>query len=493
MSNGGLVLEHYCRRDVAKEIAEYCRDRWAALEGSADNEARIFIRYHKGKPLVIKEPGDVEKYIKSYWWVKPRTIYCTVNVYGRIESEEDLEDPSNIKASTPFWDIDLIEGDWRSVIAVARELCSILDSLGLNKSVYILWSGEGAHVRVCEHAFSSEVLAKHNPLDIAFSVSEYILRRFKGRIESAIASSGGKVRVENIIDAKRVFTSPLSLHRRLDRVAVCLKPDDLDSFDISWTKPGEFRHRFGVWREYAEGEGDELAIKAVAEVKPLVSKRAYVGAPRTRRVAKKVLVESKAGGGIGRFQVMGLLQAARYYLLTGDLSKAKSFGLNRAIFYAWAKHYGAGYIPRRAYKTAQPSGGEEARTSITKVEPLKDEAPISPRGYFVMGGQEQLPSDYDKSIADKINKVIPYELAWEAALKYVSKFPRHVLVDPQEFYERVYEPVRDYFIEKVVMREGEEEPSKEHAPKTMSERRVVKEESIRRRDKSILDWLSKGN
>lgn len=29
---------------------------------------------------------------------------------------------------------------------------------------------------------------------------------------------------------------------------------------------------------------------------------------------------------------MGLLQAARYYLLTGDLEKAKSFGLNRAIF-----------------------------------------------------------------------------------------------------------------------------------------------------------------
>jgi len=38
---------------------------------------------------------------------------------------------------------------------------------------------------------------------------------------------------------------------------------------------------------------------------------------------------------IGRFQVMGLLQAARYYVLYGDLEKAKSFGINRAIFYAW--------------------------------------------------------------------------------------------------------------------------------------------------------------
>jgi len=44
--------------------------------------------------------------------------------------------------------------------------------------------------------------------------------------------------------------------------------------------------------------------------------------------------------GIGRFQVMALLQAARHYIIHKDLKKAKSFGLNRAIFYAWAKHYG---------------------------------------------------------------------------------------------------------------------------------------------------------
>ena len=43
---------------------------------------------------------------------------------------------------------------------------------------------------------------------------------------------------------------------------------------------------------------------------------------------------------IGRFQVMALLQTARYYRLHGDLMRAKSFGLNRAVFYAWAKHYG---------------------------------------------------------------------------------------------------------------------------------------------------------
>jgi hypothetical protein len=40
---------------------------------------------------------------------------------------------------------------------------------------------------------------------------------------------------------------------------------------------------------------------------------------------------------VGRFQVMATLKAARAYLLGKSLFTAKSFGLNRAIFYAVAK------------------------------------------------------------------------------------------------------------------------------------------------------------
>ncbi|OYV02567.1 hypothetical protein CGW93_04880, partial [candidate division bacterium WOR-3 4484_18] len=42
-------------------------------------------------------------------------------------------------------------------------------------------------------------------------------------------------------------------------------------------------------------------------------------------------------GPIGRFQVMAVLQAARAHLLGLPIESAKSFGLNRAIFYAAAK------------------------------------------------------------------------------------------------------------------------------------------------------------
>jgi hypothetical protein len=40
---------------------------------------------------------------------------------------------------------------------------------------------------------------------------------------------------------------------------------------------------------------------------------------------------------VGRFQVMAILQAARAKVLGYSLNEAKSFGLNRAIFYAAAK------------------------------------------------------------------------------------------------------------------------------------------------------------
>lgn len=41
--------------------------------------------------------------------------------------------------------------------------------------------------------------------------------------------------------------------------------------------------------------------------------------------------------GVGRFQVMATLQAARAFVLGMAIDSARSFGLNRAIFYAAAK------------------------------------------------------------------------------------------------------------------------------------------------------------
>ncbi|MBC7189152.1 hypothetical protein H5U35_02900, partial [Candidatus Aerophobetes bacterium] len=56
---------------------------------------------------------------------------------------------------------------------------------------------------------------------------------------------------------------------------------------------------------------------------------------------------------IGRFQVMATLQAARAFLLGLPLESAKSWGLNRAIFYAAAKRGFKKALPPEKVSVAQ--------------------------------------------------------------------------------------------------------------------------------------------
>ena len=154
-------------------------------------------------------------------------------------------------------------------------------------------------------------------------------------------------------------------------------------------------------------------------------------------------------GGVGRFQVMALLQAARYYILKGDLNRAKSFGLNRAIFYAWAKK--RSQTTRRTKSRVYATGRQTALSSQQpQAEKVGDEeALISRNGWFTIGGEEQTPEDYDREIAEKINTVAPYEKAWQNALEYLSRFDRATLENQRDFYEKIYKPVRDSFLEKI--------------------------------------------
>ncbi len=75
---------------------------------------------------------------------------------------------------------------------------------------------------------------------------------------------------------------------------------------------------------------------------------------------------------------------------------------------------------------------------------------LSDRGWFIIGDKEQLPSDYDKEITDKISSIIPYEQAWCAAIEYLRQFPKKVLLSQARFYSEVYKTVRDNFFELVV-------------------------------------------
>ena len=444
------IIKYYSKPLVRKEIVEYSKNRWIALHTSSG----MFLRYWSkaGPPLRIFREQDVDTLLERFKGLKPRTFYASVNVYSRIIDREDVENPHNVKYATPIWDIDGSLECWDKIVDIARVIVERLEKEGISKSVYLKWSGRGIHVHIHERAFSGSVLARYHPLDIAYSIVEYVIKKCSRKILEIVMdtkSKGRQLKVENEIDFKRVFTVPLSLHKSLDYVAICFKTDEIDDFNPEWAKPDVLRHNSN-WREYIEGEGDALAFKAMEEIGGYFKR---VGGIRTVLEPIKSTVKRasyKRRGKVGRFQVMALLQAARYYLLTGDLEKAKSFGLNRAIFYAWAKYHGRYRVRRRRLVGIR----KEVETVVEKDKRLvyvgDEGAFVSDRGWFKIGDKEQLPGDYDREIAEKIDSIIPYELAWKSAIKYLKKFPKSVLLSQRRFYEEAYKRVRDTFFEDIV-------------------------------------------
>ncbi|MCC6024415.1 MAG: hypothetical protein LM600_06910, partial [Thaumarchaeota archaeon] len=307
--------------------------------------------------------------------------------------------------------------------------------------------GRGIHVHLNERAISGEIWGR-GPLRISFAIAEYILGRVKDELEAVCERSRSpdrRLKVENLMDIQRVFTAPLSIHRELDLVAVAVKPDDLDKFEIEWARIDGYRHWSG-WDEYEPGEADNLALRALAEIRGDL-RTTIGGEEKVREEGIEDIQQTARAGQVGRFQVMGLLQAARYYVLKGDLELAKSFGLNRAIFYAWAKKRGV--TVRRAgrgLRSAQPAERGEIE------ERVGDEVAYrSPHGYFMIGGQVQRPVDFDRMIASRFGR--SFEKFWSAAIEYVKSFPESVLKSQREFYEKVYLPVRDQ-PEKILDRRG---------------------------------------
>ncbi len=420
-------LLHYSNPLVKREVFNFSKARWVALFG------RTMVRHDGDKPLTFSSEEDVLEKARRF---NARTIYATASKYEVVDRAHVEQD--KVVAYTPFFDVDTKIDKWEYAVRAADAIVSFLEKEKVYKSVYLLWSGEGIHVRVNERALPKD----YYPVTAAHALVQYVLKRVKNDIRRLSEQSGGVLKVDELIDAKRIFTAPLSLHKELDYVAVCFSPDKLSKFSLEWAKPGSFIHEERAYERYEEDEAKELLVKAIQEYSPY-----HEGIKAENNDKEEV------EGKLGRFQVMGLLQAARYYALYGDLDKAKSFGLNRAIFYAWAKYYGRGYAPKgRRGVPSVPSEFREDRALVTVAgEQVYQEKET---GYFVIGDKAQTPRDYDREIKDKVSATVPYDVAWESALKYVSSFPKEVLENQREFYERVYLPVRDKFVEKVVKRKG---------------------------------------
>ena len=284
-----LVLEHYGRPEVPREIARFARRRWVAIHcAKRDERGRLLlIRYERGpggrkRPLTVRGPWDVPRLMKELMHMRPRTFYASSAVYSRLEELEDTLYPGSALAFTPTWDIDNELRSWRATLEIADAILNVLERSGVVRSVFVKWSGRGAHVHLNENAISPELLSKHGPLDVAYAIVEYVLLK----VEHAVVNvrerlAAGSLKVENKMDPQRVFTCPLTLHRELDVVAVCMRPEELWDFTPEWIRPGDFKHWPG-WDRHEVGEADELALKALEVVGPYP--RPY--RPRRRRTKR---------------------------------------------------------------------------------------------------------------------------------------------------------------------------------------------------------------
>ncbi len=442
------VFEYYGRRYVRKEIYSFLIGRWVGIEGVN----RKWVRWFGDKPLTIKSPEDIPILLHRFKNIKPRSFYGSIEVFHRLINRSDVMEnyENNVAYTTVFIDIDIVDESrleecCETVLKIGGIIRDWLEEHSVSKSLYFLWSGAGLHVRVNEYCFE-EVLDDHHPVDIAYVFTEYVLRNTSNKIQE-ILSNNNRVKVENLVAMKRVFTAPLSLHRRLDRVAVAFGPNDLEDFSLEWTNPVKPIYREKIWNRHGRGECDEITRKALSEIKTIVRRTVIDHGDKTG--VKEEIIRIDQASEPGRFQVMALLQAVRHYLLYNDLDRAKSFGLNRAIFYAWAKYYGPG---KRSFHTGSKRiYGVKTSGEVSWVEECGEKVQQSSSGYYVMGGIEQRPEDFDRYVARKFReKGIDPNEAWKKALEYVKRFPKTVLNDPQLFYKEVYEPVRDRFIDRVL-------------------------------------------
>ncbi len=130
---------------------------------------------------------------------------------------------------------------------------------------------------------------------------------------------------------------------------------------------------------------------------------------------------------------MATLQAARAKALGLPLPSAKSWGLNRAIFYAAAK---------RGFKSPASPRTRDAKVSEFW---LGDDKAYKVRArrttLFTIGGKVQTPEDFQRQVAGRFAGT--FRQAWKEASEIIGRCERRVLESQNGFYFGVYRPRRD--------------------------------------------------
>jgi len=145
---------------------------------------------------------------------------------------------------------------------------------------------------------------------------------------------------------------------------------------------------------------------------------------------------------VGRFQVMATLQAARAKELGLSIVAAKSWGLNRAIFYAAAKRgFKERRVPRRSLEEAGKKPIHKTRDAYFLGDEMAYVSKKGRRSYFTIGGELQTENDFKRQIENRYGNIFPQ--AWKESVEIVQQYSKEVLLSQSRFFEEVYRPRRD--------------------------------------------------
>lgn len=144
---------------------------------------------------------------------------------------------------------------------------------------------------------------------------------------------------------------------------------------------------------------------------------------------------------VSEFYVHAILQAARAEKLGLDEDAAKSWGLNRAIFYEAAKK---GYF----HRGGKPSSGgsrSKRRSNFGQLFSLGKEKAFAVQTEdgswrFVIGGQAQSPQAFDRQIKTRFPK---WTLVWSEATQLMERAGPSVLKSPSRFHAEIYKAWRE--------------------------------------------------
>ena len=145
---------------------------------------------------------------------------------------------------------------------------------------------------------------------------------------------------------------------------------------------------------------------------------------------------------VGRFQVMATLQAARAKQLGLPVTLAKSWGLNRAIFYAAAKRgFKEKKVPRRLPEEIEKKPVVKKRETYFLGDDMAYTSKKGRRFYFTIGGELQTESGFKRQIESRFGET--FSEAWKESVEIVKQYPREVLLSQNGFFQEIYRPRRD--------------------------------------------------